>query len=65
MKPLPALLEHLLTGIRDSRLSRPYTRTTTLEPIWVVPMIRRAELPPTHADALREHPADRHQRIMP
>lgn len=65
MNPFPALLDPLLTGIRESLLSRPYSQLTTLEPVWVVPMIRRVELPPTHADALRAFTADRHRSAFP
>lgn len=45
MRFLVALLENLLAGLRDSRLSQLPLEYTTLAPVWVMPMVRKAENP--------------------
>ena len=48
MRFLLALIENLLAELRDSRLSQPPLDYTTLAPVWVMPMVRKAESPATH-----------------
>jgi hypothetical protein len=48
MRFLFAFIENRLADLRDSRLSQPPFEYTTLAPVWVMPMIRNAEIPATH-----------------
>ena len=46
MRFLLALIDNLLADVRDSRLSQPPLEYTTLAPVWVMPMVRKAESTP-------------------
>jgi len=48
MRFLLALIDNLLADVRDSRLSQPRLEYTTLAPVWVMPMVRKAENTATH-----------------
>jgi hypothetical protein len=48
MRFLLALIDNLLADVRDSRLSQPPLEYTTLAPVWVMPMVRKAESTATH-----------------
>lgn len=43
MKSLLALLDGLLSGLRDSRLQAPPAERAGLAPVWVMPFLTRSE----------------------
>lgn len=43
-----AFIENRLAALRDGRLAQPPLAYTTLAPVWIMPMVRKAERPAPH-----------------